>query len=142
MDTLQSIKKLRPGPYAKPVSVRVVACQKPLVYGEDKSCVNFSVADKTDYSKAVSFDKGQFSQICEGAGLVLRNVILKQGGEMVLTKQTKVFHTTPPNVPDHILKLAMELIRPPAPDVRTIEETKTSLLRTMMSVIGKITQVT
>lgn len=139
LSEMQSLKDLPKGPYPRPLRLMVVATNQ-LTYGEDKRMLHIAVADSQNVVKAVCFDDTKFSFFTEGSGVVLRNVI-SRNGEIIVTKQTQVFKTSPPAVDDWIITQGKNIISPPNPTMVTLNEAKTSPSKQRVSVQGKVINV-
>ncbi|KAJ8043224.1 hypothetical protein HOLleu_10219 [Holothuria leucospilota] len=130
-------------PYNLPRKVYVVASMEPSQYtrdGVEKEVQHFMVCDHTGYIKLTSFDKSKAEAIKEGTTVIIKNYITKPEN-IIVTAKAQVFQAPPMTVSQTIVTEARSILRPPTPPPVDIPTIKSSPVKTLQSLAGKIIQV-
>lgn len=145
MLTVAKLKDSRGGkPYAQPLKVKVCAVGNIQNYqidsGEKKECVTVGMGDATDAIKGTLYDTSKLKTLTGDSTVILMNYIFKNEGEpaIVITKNTKVLKTGTMEVPQDILEKGKRIANPPPAVTRPIKAVKTSPVKSLVSVKGRV----
>lgn len=136
-------------PYSVPIKVRVCAIGTRQKYqtdsGEKKDYAIVGLGDTTDVIKGVVYDSSKLSTgtLQENSSVILMNYIFKNETEpaIVITKNTKVMKTAQVNVPNSLVERAVAIANPPPAATMALKNVKTSPIKTLVSVKGRIISV-
>lgn len=144
--TLEEVCKERgQAPYnKKSLKVQVIAADSIRSYkndqGQEKKSMNVAIGDNSMALKCIVYDETKFSKFKQGATLILKNII-KKTDAIAVTSASKIFPTVKIEVPDHVVKSGIAIIRPPPADLKRLDEALRSPVKTRVSVMGQIIQV-
>lgn len=143
--TLEEVCRERgQAPYnKKSLKVQVIAADSIRSYkndqGQEKKSMNVAIGDSSMALKCIVYDETKFSKFKQGATLILKNII-KKTDAIAVTSASKIFPTVKIEVPDHVVKSGIAIIRPPPADLKPLDEALRSPVKTRVSVMGQIIQ--
>lgn len=148
MLTVAKLKDSKGGkPYAQPLKVKVCAVGSIQKYqvdsGEKKECVTIGLGDATDAIKGTVYDTTKLKTLSANSTVIVMNYIFKNEGEpaVVITKNTKVMKTGTMEVPLDVLEKGERIENPPPAVTRPIKAVKTSPVKSLVSVKGRVVSV-
>ena len=133
-------------PYTQPLKVNVCHIGTSQLYttdaGERREYAAVGLADTTDAIKAMVYDKVHLATMKVGGTIILMNYIFKNEEQhIIITKNSKVLKTGVVEVPDDKCAKAVLLANPPPADHRLIRDVKSSPLKTLVTIQGRIVSV-
>lgn len=144
MLTVAKLKDSKGGkPYAQPLKVKVCAVGSIQKYqvdsGEKKECVTIGLGDAI---KGTVYDTTKLKTLSANSTVIGMNYIFKNEGEPdVITKNTKVMKTGTMEVPLDVLEKGERIENPPPAVTRPIKPVKTSPVKSLVSVKGRVVPV-
>lgn len=145
MLTVAKLKDSKGGkPYAQPLKVKVCAVGSIQKYqvdsGEKKECVTIGLGDAI---KGTVYDTTKLKTLSANSTVIGMNYIFKNEGEpdVVITKNTKVMKTGTMEVPLDVLEKGERIENPPPAVTRPIKPVKTSPVKSLVSVKGRVVPV-
>lgn len=144
MLTISKVKALKGmHPYHIPLKCVIASALPPKTYTKDgvhKEMQQLVLCDNTGYLKANAFDTAKKDVLKEGATVILKNFISKPDA-VIITSRTSVFKAPSLKVDQEIIDQAVVYLRPPTPPPADISIIKSSPVKTIHTVEGKIIQV-
>ena len=133
-------------PYTQPLKVNVCHIGTSQLYttdaGERREYAAVGLADTTDAIKAMVYDKVHLATMKVEVTIILMNYIFKNEEQhIIITKNSKVLKTGVVEVPDDKCAKAVLLANPPTADHRLIRDVKSSPLKTLVTIQGRIVSV-
>lgn len=148
MLTVAKLSKLKGSkPYSQPLKVKVCAVGTLQKYqvdsGEKKECFTVGLADATDALKGTVYDSSKLKILSPSSTVIVMNYIFKNDSEptVVITKNTKVLKTGAMEVPQGIMDKGEKIANPPPAVTRPIKDVKTSPVKSLVSVKGRVVSV-
>uniref|UniRef100_K1PRK1 Uncharacterized protein n=1 Tax=Magallana gigas TaxID=29159 RepID=K1PRK1_MAGGI len=129
MLTVAKLKDSKGGkPYAQPLKT------------EKKECFTIGLGDATDAIKGTFYDTSKLKTLSGDSTVIVMNYIFKNEGEpaVVITKNTKVLKTGTMEVPQDILEKGKRIANTPPVVTRPIKAVKTSPIKYLVSVKGRV----
>ncbi|XP_071855534.1 uncharacterized protein [Apostichopus japonicus] len=143
MLTISKVKALKGmHPYHIPLKCVIASALPPKTYTKDgvhKEMQQLVLCDNTGYLKANAFDTAKKDVLKEGATVILKNFISKPDA-VIITSRTSVFKAPSLKVDQEIIDQAVVYLRPPTPPPADISIIKSSPVKTIHTVEGKIIQ--
>ena len=132
---LRGASSPRNTPLSKAIRVTVIKRKEE---GSEK-CM-FAVADKSGVIKAASYESSVADQLAVGNTYVIRN--FSMGRNVVLLKSATSIVKSHQEIPDHIRAQAMNLIDPPTPERKSVEDIRRDAgSSSLVSLMGTVQQV-
>ncbi|XP_062580032.1 uncharacterized protein LOC134242041 [Saccostrea cucullata] len=130
-------------PYSLPLKVKVCGRSGVTSYqvdgGEKKEYRVLGVADRTLAMKAILYDMTKENMVEEGNSVILMNYIYKTEPEsIILTKNSKVMKTSNIDVGEELLDRGRFIANPPPAETITINKVKSSPVKTLVSIQGRV----
>lgn len=131
-------------PYQLPLKAVIATRSEVIMYKKDdadKKMMYLALCDLSGYVKATLYDPEKVARIENGSTVVVKNYIVRNDNTIALTSQTKLFKTSPLEIPENIMTEAINSVRPATPPPMAISEIMHSPVKTMTSVVGVVQQV-
>lgn len=147
MFTISKLKGAKPKPYSNPLKVKVCGVGTPGSYttsaGQKKESVVIGVADRDSSMKVILYDLEKLSSLKVSDTVMLTNYVFKLDPEpvVILTKVSKIMKTSSIDVPQKVIDEAKNISHPPPAETISLKTAKTSPVKTLISVKGRVTSV-
>ncbi|XP_061169993.1 uncharacterized protein LOC133179218 [Saccostrea echinata] len=145
MFSIKKLKASKPKPYSNPLRVRIFGSSNPSKYmtadGRERKSVTLGAADQEDAIKIVLYDLSKLTSVKDQDSVLLTNYVYKIDPCpcIILTTVSKVMKTLLINVPPHLQATAKSIANSlPAKSV-AIRDVKTSPVKTMVTIKGRVT---
>lgn len=134
-------------PYSLPLKARVGGVSGAMHYqvdgGEKKEYKIIGVADSTGAIKCILYDRTKEKTLQKGNSVILMNYIFKTepSESIIITKNSKVMKTSNLEVGQELLDRAELIANPPPAVTIPIKKAKTSPVKTLVSIQGRVVSV-
>ncbi|KAJ8019346.1 ATP-dependent DNA helicase PIF1 [Holothuria leucospilota] len=143
--TISSLKQGPTKPYQTPLRCvlatrsQTITCERD---GSTNDMIYIALCDGSDSIKTTLYNPEKVAAIPYGSTIYIKQYILRSDKTLVLTGQSKIYHTRPMTVSEAIIQQAVQLVRPPTPPPIPIQDIKKSPVKTLTSLSGEIAQIT
>ncbi|XP_056018770.1 uncharacterized protein LOC130054182 [Ostrea edulis] len=145
MFTISKLKGTKPKPYSNPLKVKVCGVDTSGSYttsaGQKKESVVIGVADRDSSMNVIVYNLEKLSSLKVSDTVMLTNYVFKLDPEpvVILTKVSKIMKTSSIDVPQKVIDEAKSISHPPPAETISLKTAKTSPVKTLISVKGRVT---